>query len=220
MACAATPSGASGRLRLSYNIHASQRYACADRFPKPERSAHPRKDAPQPVDGRPPNRRRMGDRARPRNFIFLPRPSQNLNSVPESGLIKGLWASEVLSANSRARSRDMIIRTCRSGGEKRFGRAFCPTSPCAARLNAGRPLAHLSSSMPPSLASPAQGDCSIPINIAQNLGPQKAFVVRGGGGPHPNRSARNGAGSTNGVSPVIISARSRPVIGPSVSPRC
>ena len=35
-----------------------------------------------------------------------------------------------------------------------------------------------------------------------------------------NRSARNGAGSTIGVSPLIICASSRPLTGPSVSPRC
>ena len=35
-----------------------------------------------------------------------------------------------------------------------------------------------------------------------------------------NRSARYGAGSQNGVSPVIISAIMRPVAGPSVSPQC
>lgn len=35
---------------------------------------------------------------------------------------------------------------------------------------------------------------------------------------YANRSTENGAGSMNGVSPVIISASSRPDTGPSVSP--
>jgi hypothetical protein len=34
----------------------------------------------------------------------------------------------------------------------------------------------------------------------------------------PKRSAANGFASANGVSPVIISASSRPVAGPSVRP--
>src|SRR5215469_2391405 len=35
----------------------------------------------------------------------------------------------------------------------------------------------------------------------------------------PNRSAAYGAGSMNGVAPVIISAMRRPVTGPNVSPQ-
>ena len=38
-------------------------------------------------------------------------------------------------------------------------------------------------------------------------------------GHAPNRSASNGVGSTNGVSPLMSSARSRPVMGPRVKPR-
>ena len=38
-------------------------------------------------------------------------------------------------------------------------------------------------------------------------------------GQDTNRSAAYGAGSQNGVAPVIISAKSRPDTGPSVSPQ-
>ena len=36
---------------------------------------------------------------------------------------------------------------------------------------------------------------------------------------YPNRAPLNGFGSTEGFSPVIISASTRPLIGPSVRPR-
>ena len=45
-------------------------------------------------------------------------------------------------------------------------------------------------------------------------------MVNGREAQDANRSAENGAGSQNGVAPVIISASSRPVTGPSVRPQC
>jgi len=53
------------------------------------------------------------------------------------------------------------------------------------------------------------------------IGPEAACAVAAPGeraARVQKRSARYGAGSVNGASPVIISASRRPVTGPSVSP--
>ena len=126
------------------------------------------------TDGRPDGLPRR-DRAWPRDFSFLPKPSKGFNLFPR-GLPKASIPFQKLQKISA--NLDLSMGYRRTWPKRTSRRAARPAPAWAARLNVGRPPRRLSSSMPSSLAGPARGELFDENQHSIECQVPKAFVAR------------------------------------------